>query len=226
MSKKRLFIDESYFDIIDSEEKAYFLGFLFADGCNTGKGVSIQLQVCDIRILEKLKAALRSEHKIGIVRRTDGRKHAYFSFCSRRLSRRLSELGCVPRKSFVLQFPEMLPVSQYRHFLRGFMDGNGYVTNIEKRNGKYVNYRLSIASTLAFCERIASIIRGRCKVHCTVERNTSVYQICVSGRIQVRKVLHYLYKNAAISLERKWSLANRIITERFVDHRYSNNKAA
>jgi hypothetical protein len=226
MGKKKLFIDESYFDTIDSEEKAYFLGFLFADGCNTGKGVSIQLQAGDISILEKLKAALHSEHKVGAVRRTDGREHAYFSFCSRRLSNRLSELGCVPRKSFVLQFPELLPVPQYRHFLRGFMDGNGYIADIEKQNGKYAKHRLSIASTQVFCERVASIIQERCKVHCGVERGTSVYQMCVSGRIQVRNVLRYLYENAAIALERKWLLANRIITERFVGYRYSKDKAA
>lgn len=54
-------IDESFFETIDSEEKAYWVGFILADGCiNDFKGwtLVVSLQLGDINHLRKLQAAL------------------------------------------------------------------------------------------------------------------------------------------------------------------------
>lgn len=50
-------IDENYFDIIDSEHKAYTLGFLYADGYNNEKKniVKISLMEDDIDILKQIR---------------------------------------------------------------------------------------------------------------------------------------------------------------------------
>ena len=54
--------DEHSFDVIDTEEKAYWLGFLYADGnvSNTKNEVGITLQSSDIKHLYKFKTFLKS----------------------------------------------------------------------------------------------------------------------------------------------------------------------
>jgi len=225
---KKLPVDEHYFSIIDTEEKAYFLGFLFADGCNTGKGLSIQLQHGDVSILHALKGALRSKHAITEIKRGDGRHHVSYGFTSVELSNCLTEWGCVPRKSFVLQFPKALPLDLHRHFIRGFFDGNGYIADVSKSKRKYPNSKISFASTKLFCSCAASIIEKECGVNCKLEstHNEYIWQVIVSGRRQVVKVLKYLYGEAKIALDRKRLIANSILTEKFVDRRYSQKISA
>lgn len=57
--------DFGYFDSIDCDEKAYWLGFIYSDGYITGRVLGIKLSVKDIAHLEKFKKAIKSEHKIG-----------------------------------------------------------------------------------------------------------------------------------------------------------------
>lgn len=53
--------NEFYLDNLDCQEKFYFLGFFFADGCNRKKGyeISIGLNQKDTEILEKFKKLLK-----------------------------------------------------------------------------------------------------------------------------------------------------------------------
>jgi hypothetical protein len=220
---QRKYVDEHYFDLLDTEAKAYFLGFIFADGCNTGKGFNIQLRHGDIDVLQKLKQALRSEHKISTIVRTDGRKHVSFGVQSAVLSQRLTDLGCVRRKSLVLEFPTELDSVLYRHFIRGFVDGNGYFADVSKRKAKYAVYRFGLVSTLSFCRATMAILESACSVYCGLERmrnNDLIYMASVRGRLQVVRVLEYLYGNASVALDRKWSIARKLITTQFIDHRY------
>ena len=48
-------INYQFFEKIDSEEKAYFLGFIYSDGCVQSNSVTLKLQKKDIIILEKMK---------------------------------------------------------------------------------------------------------------------------------------------------------------------------
>jgi hypothetical protein len=63
---RRYELNENYFDVIDSHDKAYILGFLFADGCNNPKKytISISLQEEDKDILEKMRILIGSEKKL------------------------------------------------------------------------------------------------------------------------------------------------------------------
>ena len=56
--------DTHYFDIIDTEDKAYFLGFIYADGCLFRNELKINIHKQDIDILEKLKLFMNSNSKI------------------------------------------------------------------------------------------------------------------------------------------------------------------
>lgn len=62
----RIHCDEHVFDKIDTEEKAYWLGFLYADGCITSTGNRIELQIgrVDLEHLVKFHSFLKCETKI------------------------------------------------------------------------------------------------------------------------------------------------------------------
>src|ERR1035437_6505732 len=54
----------NYFETINSEDKAYFLGLLFADGCISGNCISISLKISDKHILENFKKCINGNIKI------------------------------------------------------------------------------------------------------------------------------------------------------------------
>lgn len=69
------YYDENYFNVVDTKEKAYFLGLLYADGCNvnhptTGE-LSITLQEEDSYILEKFKQVLKSDYPLENINKAD-----------------------------------------------------------------------------------------------------------------------------------------------------------
>ena len=65
---KKYNYNENFFEEINTPEKAYFLGLLYADGTNvqlpTTKTMSITLQEQDVSILERFKKALNSEYPL------------------------------------------------------------------------------------------------------------------------------------------------------------------
>ena len=59
---------ENFFEIIDTQEKAYWLGFLFADGNVYKKRNSyyIKLSVCDKEVVERFKQDISAEYPITV----------------------------------------------------------------------------------------------------------------------------------------------------------------
>lgn len=94
-------LNTNYFNKIDSHEKAYVLGFLYADGSNRGDGITFTQNVERIDILENIKKALESEAPIKEL--IPG--HYSFQVFSDIMVKDIEKLGVVKNKSLVLQFP-------------------------------------------------------------------------------------------------------------------------
>lgn len=152
-------LNESYFASIDTEEKAYWLGFLYADGCvsvrtRNGKEKSIKLEVglkeSDEEHLVKLAKSLSYEnYKISHRERTNSVRIVIYST---KLCRDLIDKGCVPNKSLKLQFPDSLPPHLVDHFIRGYVDGDGYVG--VRQNKTSQTLRIGAIGTLSMLEGI------------------------------------------------------------------------
>lgn len=202
-------IDETFFDVIDCEAKAYFLGLLFADGYN-GEAkykykVAISLKSPDEQLLRAFRFAIRSQHRI----RVDSRNQSNFVFYNKRLSERLTELGCYRAKSLTCTFPEYLNDELLPHFIRGYIDGDGWIY----LNGKGVT--IGAIGSNSFMDRLASIIKDECRVHTFFwphPTTPQVKSVIVRGRDQVSTVLAWLYKDATIWLERKKRKSETILT--------------
>lgn len=98
-------LNESYFENINTEEKAYFLGLLKTDGyIKHGKGndrVGIQLKREDEYMVEKFKNALNANNLITKDNRT-GKEGSSVEISSQKICKDLSIFGIVPNKTYLL----------------------------------------------------------------------------------------------------------------------------
>lgn len=119
-------IDENFFGTW-SDEMAYVLGLVITDGCirQPKKGsIVVHLDMNDRSLLEKVRKAMKSTHKIVPSKHQKGLY--LFGFAREQISQDLLRLGVTPRKSLTVKFPDV-PDKYLRHFIRGVFDGDGSV---------------------------------------------------------------------------------------------------
>jgi hypothetical protein len=139
-AKRKYSLDEYFFDVIDSESKAYWLGFLAADGsvCDRNHSIKVGLSSKDRGHLCKFKEALGSARPIydGYTTLSNGKTygHCEFSVGSIHVYYSLSRLGIKSNKSFTCQ-PWLCSVDLVRHYWRGVVDGDGCITR--GKDGKW-----------------------------------------------------------------------------------------
>lgn len=121
--------NENYFEKIDTEDKAYFLGFIFADGCiiyDPSKyryKIEIKLHPKDRHILESLIKFIEGEMKIWY---DNNREMCQVSISGKKFVSDLIKLGLTPNKTFNLEYPKISEKLE-KHFLRGYFDGDGCI---------------------------------------------------------------------------------------------------
>lgn len=218
VGKRKYNLNEHYFDKIDTPNKAYILGLLYADGYNSlDKGtIRIQLQESDKKILELIKTELGSDKPLKYIKCNDKiasngfvSKDMYqLEFYSMHMCKILEQWGMVQNKSLILEFPEFLNSSLYSHFIRGYYDGDGsYCHRITKEYG--VRDLVTITSTESFCKTAKRIINtftsilggGIYDASC---HNGTTKVLSISGANQCKKFLDWIYKDAELYIQRKY----------------------
>lgn len=202
----------NFFNIIDSQEKAYFLGLLYADGNVYIRGkhsyeLSIKLKEEDKHILEKLKDYLSPNLSLKEVKdKRTGNLHYLLKINNKIICEQLQNLGCIPNKSLLLQFPN-LNKEYISHFVRGYFDGDGSIYSRKTRTG-HIDYTWQITSTSMFCERVREYLKdlginSSSKLACAGS-NLVTTTLSVGGNIQVKKVLDWMYQDSFVYLNRKY----------------------
>lgn len=208
--KKLKTVNENYFSIIDTEDKAYFLGLLFADGCVVDttpwqKVLTISLQAQDKHILESMKNYLNFNGNIRLKKRHQPHHLDQYvlSITSNKLCDDLIKLGCTPRKSKTAIYPE-INEKLIKHFVRGLFDGDGSISTFPNRNGKTKSFRFDVSGTLSICSGIKQAFINQVGLNDRkiIDRK-NVYVFAVSGNKNIRKIYDYLYRDANIFLTRK-----------------------
>lgn len=215
-------LNETYFENIDTPNKAYILGFLFADGNNSlNKGeVRIALQEDDKVILEQMRLEINSERPL--IFKDYSNKHDFgytyknqwqLSLFSKKICHDLNKLGMIPNKSLILEFPN-IDESLYSHFIRGYFDGDGSVCKSHCGGSN-----LSITSTNNFCLKLKEIVIDKLNIEGVIRDAsnhngiTKVYSL--TSNITVKTFLDWLYKDAELFLQRKY--------DRYQQYYYANN---
>ena len=192
--------NENYFHTIDNEQKAYWLGFIAADGSINENRLHLNLSAIDKNHLEKFIIHIQSTHPIRNYKIKNYDCIA-FSIRSYQIISDLKNFGIIPNKTFTIKFPK-INKKFISHFIRGYMDGDGgfYVYD------KYPNQPVfSITSNRIILEKIQTHLINNCNLNKTKlskKPNHQIARLQYSGR-QVLKIFNYLYKDATIYLERK-----------------------
>jgi len=209
---RKYLLNEDFFEIIDSEEKAYFLGFLFADATINEKHhyVDLTLHNKDIEILNKFnKLIFINERPLYSVKKIYRR----LQINSMKIVNDLVKLGCIQNKTFKLKFPN-IDNKYVRDFIRGYFDGDGcvYITN------KTLNF--SIVGTIELLEIIQKYLIENCQLNKTKFderfplRKTNIRSLLYGGNIVINRIFHYLYDNSTIFLERKYLIFLSILEKK------------
>lgn len=177
-------LDENYWEIIDRYDKAYFLGFLITDGNVYGNDVRLQLKNESKVILDVLKEKTLSENKI----REDKRGFVTFSVKRKKWVDDLSKYGVIPRKTSTVYFPE-IPEEFLSHFIRGLIDGDGWISFKGKQIGFCGNETLVM--------QLKNILVKKLDVYDVKVLKTSekLFQICWCSKKDIKKIGEFIYKD-------------------------------
>lgn len=225
-----------------NEDRAYWLGFMYADGCvhkPEEKGykknvVSISLK--DKEHLKKFGDALETNNKISDSV-TDGKfkqptKTYHFSIVDEQIWEDLNSLGCVPNKTYIMNELPTLEEKYMSHFIRGFFDGDGslhYKYNTIASGEKRPCARISFTGTWGFIEAIKEFLveQGFVDENRKISKgNTPITcQLQISNQEDVYDLLEYLYKDSEEStrLDRKHELYREMINSKEMFYNFKKN---
>lgn len=192
-SNRTTYLNHNYFDEINTSNKAYFLGFIAADGCNReSRFLEIMIHKNDISVLESFIKDLESNYKIHIRKE----KYAQLTIYSTDLIKGLELHGITQRKSLTLEFPKTIPEEFIPDYIRGYFDGDGYIS---KKSDT-----IEIVGTLNHMLDLAEWIYKDTDLNPSkIQQDGNVYSIFYHGQKKVAKIYNYLYKENSICLERK-----------------------
>lgn len=209
-------IDNTYFSNIDTEEKAYILGLLYADGnvSSSNNSINIVFQTKDNALLNDIKTQLASTHPI---------KHkatfSSFTFSNKQIKSDLISHGCVPAKSKILTFPTHIQKDLMPHFLRGYFDGDGSISSYNtktkhkhrEKQSDITVYNCDITSSTIFITALLQYIKTTLSINGLIkiphkERNDgTISTLSINGNRQIKTFLDHIYNNSNIKMSRKYS---------------------
>lgn len=219
--------DDNYFDVIDTKEKAYILGLLWADGCNDinlGK-IQLQLQERDVGILEAINKLTNNNRPLYFTPLHDKNPNWQNTYTlvlkSYHMSEVLNNYGMMPRKSLVLEFPNCLDKSLYSSFILGYFDGDGsisYNADTKALNVDIVGTHMFLGVVQDICKEIGI----KTFLH---SKNDDYHIICTLGIANKNDriaFLNWIYNDSTIKIERKYLKYQQCLN----DYNISNSPAS
>ena len=210
LTNRRYNLNHEFFKNIDSEEKAYWLGFLYADGCvrktKSGSQVVLKLSIKDESHLIRFKNDIESEHRIFHNQsKTISKKgtHSVSNNCLIRVNSNemVSDLinqGCVSRKTFIIDTPN-IQERFYKDFIRGYYDGDGNFFYSEKTKMSIITIVCASKKFRTFLIDVISKLPNIGKIH----EDNDKFTIKIVNIAGIVSFLDYIYYDSKIYLNRK-----------------------
>ena len=206
--------DESVFDVIDSEEKAYWFGFIMGDGqierfkrkrsdnsIYENYRLNMNIKYSDVdhlyKFLKFLKCTTKTIKKQYVKMPSSNiAEVGYLRISSRPLALALMEKGVIPNKSLHEPEPSGLPDHLVRHFIRGLLDADGMISNVEK-----------VTPSATICDgKILMEWVQKQYPYLSLKKNNQCdgLYIVKTKKENVLDFLNSLYKDATVYLDRKY----------------------
>lgn len=170
-----------FFEKIDTHEKAYWLGFIMADGyIQQYKGkyygednLGITLHKNDSEILYKFKRAIGATNPVKFYTEKNQKSWIEKGYAptaeicklilkSQKTCDDLMDKNVIYKKSLVKKLPKSskLPRKYFYSYLRGYFDGNGTIY-IHEKAGYESSCELHFSTCISFAENLQKIIGGK-----------------------------------------------------------------
>lgn len=202
-----------YFENIDTEEKAYWLGFMFADGYIVDYSkkygedkFGITLHSKDKKTLEQFKKSIQSTNPITDVS-SNGRQLHRIIMSSQKTVDDLISHGCIKQKSLILKPPIGVPQSLIHHFIRGYFDGDGSISLYNDKRQIKTLY----CGCVSFISKLNDYlyndgIVNRSSINFGKDKKRRIFcDIEWSGFTNMKAIFHYMYDDATIYGNRKYN---------------------
>lgn len=205
------------FKNIDTPEKAYWLGFIAADGCvylredESNASIIINIHEKDKEHLEKFKIFMNSNANIMSHIQTEGFSNntpmVKIVLNNKEMAYDLIDKGVTPRKSLTLQPPNINP-QFYLPFILGYFDGDGSIyTTQQNLFGCSIEGTFELLSWINEILNISSCLEKRDK-----NSQTNNYYIRCGGTNKPYLILKQLYDSCDVHLERKFKIFQQLET--------------
>jgi hypothetical protein len=212
--RRKFFYNENFFEKIDSKLKAYWLGFLFADGCvrniKSGYVLKIKLSGLDenhlmsfISHIESNQKELRTE--TSKFKGSNGKEYQstgkVLLVNSKKMVKDLIKLGCVQNKTNNIEFPkiknELIP-----SFILGYFDGDGCITQKKVKSGTYYSVTFTSGSD-NFINKIKNELLNFGLNSVSKYNYKTFHRLQISNKIDLIKIKNYFYLGNNFCLDRK-----------------------
>lgn len=207
--------NKDFFQKIDTEEKAYWLGFLYADGCINRmyrneklKAMDLEIGLCKedeghlAKFLNSIESNVEIKHK-NVKNKDKKYEVSRITICCTKMCRDLSNNGCTPQKSLILDFPNSDIVSDklLRHFVRGYFDGDGCVS-VNKNNIIQINF----VGTYNFLKSISNYLLNNNIIYKepSIYKKGNAFEVYIYGADIIEQFYHFLYDDSIVYLDRKY----------------------
>jgi len=219
--KSKYTYDKDFFKEIDTEHKAYWLGFIYADGCVSFDPVSKSAELCiklqgrDDGHLKKFNKSINGNVEVQNFRRVCNLNDKEYDGCdirfySNELVLDLIKLGVIPNKTLEIIFPQ-IKEDLISHFIRGYFDGDGCVTLDKKRKLAKADFTSgSLEFLIGLREELYK--NDICSYYCQ-EKNKNTYRLYIRGMKNYDKFFNYIYRESTICLDRKLTRKNSLYQE-------------
>jgi hypothetical protein len=206
LTNRRYKVNYNYFDNIDTQEKAYWLGFLYADGYirerKSGNSLEMKLSIKDKAHLEKFRDSIGSSHQIkesiSKVKYKLGFSESHMchlAMYSTDLVNSIKRHGVHSRKTFTIEFPK-LDKKLVHHFIRGYFDGDGSFSFDIKSLRPHTNL---VCASETFRNQLIKILDEN-KISIKYYSKISLH---IQDKLGNHKFYDYIYKGSKIHLNRK-----------------------
>lgn len=223
--KKHTF-NEHYFDQIDNEHQAYWLGFIWADGYmairnrngHTSYEFKLSLKEDDYQHLEKFNKDLNGNYNIKFYKQKTG--FGEYSECRLLITNQhfgktlVEKYGLVPHRSDCSKLLMNIPEHLMKHFIRGLLEADGYFCkySIVERDYYINKYRVSLGANEAMLRTIENHLMNNHIINTSERKLVQRHEgqdgeyrtLEITGKAQCISLLDYIYDGATIYLERKY----------------------
>lgn len=207
--------DYSFFRQIDTEAKAYWLGFITADGNVRGDtyALTIGLKGSDVGHLEKFRTDLNSSHRIYTgLHAAFGKQFPYavIKVCSKAMYLDLQAHGIVPRKSLTGGVSSLVPTDLLRHYWRGVIDGDGCLSS-RFQKGK-IRHSINLCGNRFVVSAFRDWMSPQVANYPKMVPNQKIFYLTYNKASVVKQAAELLYGDATVYLDRKYEKAQEMIS--------------